>query len=133
MSQGGDGRSWDSGTLLPRDSVLPRLVRCLRGFLNEQPCRLLFFIVKRDEIGGGGCLDGLRETRLQELLRPAKTASRIMPWMRVLAAMRAKRCAGAAMSRALLNRTQGCLRHAVLRETGEVPFERPLPNFIRIL
>ena len=29
-----------------------------------------------------------------------------------------------------LARTEGCLRHAVLREIGEVPFEGPLPNFI---
>ena len=29
-----------------------------------------------------------------------------------------------------LARTEGCLRHAVLRETGEEPFEGPLPNFI---
>ena len=25
--------------------------------------------------------------------------------------------------------TEGCLRHAVHRETGEGPFEGPLPNF----
>ena len=29
-----------------------------------------------------------------------------------------------------LARTEGCLRHAVLRETGEEPFEGPLSNFI---
>ena len=30
----------------------------------------------------------------------------------------------------VLARTEGCLRDAVLRETGEEPFEGPLPNFI---
>ena len=47
----------------------PGLVRCLRCFLDEQPCRPLRVTVKRADIGGGGCLDDLRETRLQDLLR----------------------------------------------------------------
>ena len=48
--------------------MLPKLVRCLCGFLDEQPCYRLLITVKCAETGEGGCLDGLRETRLQELL-----------------------------------------------------------------
>ena len=69
MSQGCGGRASDSGALLPRDSVLPKLVRCLCGFLDEQPCGLLLVIVKCTEVCGSGGFDDLRQTRLQELLR----------------------------------------------------------------
>ena len=89
MSQGCNGRACHSG---PEDSVLPRLVCCLRGFLDEQPCCRLLIIVMRAEIGGGGCLDGLGERRVSRSCSrrtPAKTASRVMPSMRGLAAMRA--------------------------------------------
>ena len=65
MSQGGNGRACDSRASLPRESVLPRLVSCLRGFLDEQPCRRLLIVVKCAEVGGGGCLDDLQEL-LQE-------------------------------------------------------------------
>ena len=55
--------------LAARDSVLPRLVRCLFGFLDEQPCCRLLIIVKCTEVCGGGGVDDLRQTRLQEVLR----------------------------------------------------------------
>ena len=50
--------------------------------------------------------------------------------------MRAPTCAGAARSRALLNPipdwacAEGRLRHAVLCEAREEPFERPLPDLV---
>ena len=57
MAQGCDGQVCDSGALLSRDSVLPRLVRCLCGFLDEQQCCRLLIIVKCTEEWGGCCVE----------------------------------------------------------------------------
>ena len=72
------------------------------AFLNIHLRRCLLIAVECAEMGGSGCLDDLGETRLEDLIRrrSAQTASRITPWTRGLAAMRAP---GAAMTRALLN------------------------------
>ena len=64
--------------------------------------------------------------------RPAKTASRIC---QVGCDGGSQVSRGCDVSRSLepdswLARTEGCLRHAVLRETGEEPFEGPLPILI---
>ena len=69
MSEACNGRACNFGAVLPRDSVLSRLVRCLCGSLDEQPCCRLLIIVKCTEVSGGGGVDDLRQTRLQELLR----------------------------------------------------------------
>ena len=122
--EGCDGRICDARSLQSSN--------CLGCLLNVQLCSGLLIVVKSAEIGGGGCLDDLREARL-----PAQTASWIIALMRGLAAMRAPRCACAAMSRALLKPipdwpagAEGRLCRDVLCETREEPFERPLPDLV---
>ena len=81
MSQECDGWASDCGALLPRDSVLPRLVRCLCGFLDEQPCCLLLVTVKCTEVVEVAVkmTSDRRVSRSCSGRRPAKTASRIIP------------------------------------------------------
>ena len=73
MSQRCNVRACDSGALLPRDSVLPGLVRCLCGFLLS----LLRYV----EVAVSMTSDR-RVSRSWSRRRPAKTASRIMPRVR---------------------------------------------------
>ena len=70
--------------------------------LNIQLRCGLIFITKGAEISGSGCFDDRGKASLQGRFGrgPAKAAS--IAWTRGLAAMRAPRCAGAAMYRALL-------------------------------
>ena len=75
-----------------------------------------------------------RVSRICSGRRTAQTASRIIPWMRGLAAVRApKMYRNSDVSRSFvpdsgLSSTERGLRHAVLREIREEAFERPLPE-----
>ena len=74
------------------------------------------------------------ERRASRICSGVQTASRITAWMGGLAAMRAPRCAGATMSRALLNPIPDWpaprVCHAVLCEAQEEPFGTPLPDLV---
>ena len=106
MFEGCDGRVCDAWSLQSSNCLLPSFVCCLSCLQNIQLCRGLTFVIKGAETSGGGCFDDCRKANLLEVLWwkacPAQTASWIIAWMRGLAAMRAPRCAGAAMSRALM-------------------------------
>ena len=104
MFQGCDGRVCDAWSLQSSDCLLPRFFCCLSRLLNGHLCRGLIFVIKGTEIGGGGCVDNCLDARLV--------------------------CGSCDVSRSFepksrLARTQGCLRHAVLCEAPEEPFERP--------
>ena len=69
MFKGCDGRVGDTRSLQSSDGLLSGFVCHLGCLLNIQLYRCLLVAVECAEIGGGGCLDDLRETRLQDLLR----------------------------------------------------------------
>ena len=69
MFKGCDGRFCDARCEQSPNGSLPSFVCCLSCLLNMQLCRCLLIVVESAETGGGGGLDGLRETRLQDLLR----------------------------------------------------------------
>ena len=80
MSQGCNGGVCDSRAWLPRDSVLPRLVRCLRGFLDEQPCCRLLIIVKccvtdHAKYSRFGCFECSQVCRSRDVSRSPKPDS----------------------------------------------------------
>ena len=68
MFEGSDGRVFDDPSLHSSNCLLPSFVCCLVCLLYIQLCRCLLIVIKSAEIGGGGCLDDLREARLQDLL-----------------------------------------------------------------
>ena len=68
-SKGSDGRVWDARSLQSRDGLLPGFICRLGCLLNIQLRRSLLIAVECAEVGGGGCLDDLREMGLQDLLR----------------------------------------------------------------
>ena len=121
-----------------QDCLLPRFLCCLGRFLNIQLCRGLVFVIQGVEVGGGGCLDDLGKARLQDLLREkacpncvsdhgldARFGCDESPWM--------CRCSDVPRSFELNSRlasAEGRLCHAVLCETQEAPFERPLPDLV---
>ena len=69
MFKGCDGRVGDARSVQSRDGLLPGFVCRLGCLLNMQLRRCLLIAVECAEMGGGGCLDDLRETRLQDLPR----------------------------------------------------------------
>ena len=69
MFKGCDGRVCDAQSLQSRDCLLPSFVCRLGCLLNIQLRRCLLITVECAERGGGGCLDDLRGTRLQDLFR----------------------------------------------------------------
>ena len=69
MFRGCSGRVCGAWSLLSLDSQQPGFVCCLSCLLNIQLCRCLLIVVESAEIGLGGGLDDLRETRLRDLLR----------------------------------------------------------------
>ena len=66
MFKGCDGRVCDARSLQCRDGLLPGFVCRLGRLLNIQLRRSLLITVECAEISGGGSLDDLRETRLQQ-------------------------------------------------------------------
>ena len=67
--KGSDGQVCDARSVQSTDCLLPSFVCRLGCFLNIQLRRCLLNTVKRAEVGGGSCLDHLREACLQDLLR----------------------------------------------------------------
>ena len=135
MFQGCNGRVCDTRSLLSRDSLLSGFVCRLGCLLNIQPCRCLLVVVEK---GGGGGLDDLRETRLQDLLREnarPDCASDHTLDARFGCDESSQVCRSSDVSRSLepnsgLACIEGCLCRAVRRETREEPFERPLPDLV---
>ena len=88
---------------MPVDCVLPRFVCCLGHFLNVQLGRGSVFVIKGFEVEVVVPMTASRQASKGRFgRRPAVTASCIIAWILGLTAIRAPRCAGAAMSRALL-------------------------------
>ena len=95
MFQGCNGRVCDAGSLQSSSCLLPSFVCRLGCLLNMQLRRCVLVAVECAERSGSSCLDDLRETRLQDVLRKKARPDCVSDrtWMRGLAAM----------SRALLN------------------------------
>ena len=113
-------------------------VCCLSCLLNIQLRHGLLIVVKSAEIGGSGCLDDLGEARLTgsclgEGLRRPRLGS--LPGCAVWLQSEppdapGPRCLALFVPDSGLTSTERCLRHTVLRETREEPFERPLPKLV---
>ena len=83
MSKGYDGRACDSRALLPRDSVLLRLsAACAAFWMNSRAvaCTSLSSALREMEVAVSMTSDR-RVSRSCSERRPAKTASRIIPWI----------------------------------------------------
>ena len=97
-------------------------IHWLSNFLNIQRCRGSVFVITGVEVSGGGCFNDCSQASLQRLFQCPRVVSAVLQCspcsscgskkeshsrhspnpVHGLAAMRALRCAGAAMSRALL-------------------------------
>ena len=133
MFQGCNGQVCDTRSLQSRYSLLPSFV-CWLGCLLNMECA---------EIGGGGCLDDLRETRLQDLLkekaRPDSVSDHTLD-ARFGCDESSQMCRSSDVSRSFkpnsgLACTEGCLCRAVLREggvreTAARSRRRPLRHFV---
>ena len=131
MFKGCNGRVCDTRSLQSRDGLLPGFV-CRLGCLLNIHRLCLLVAVECAEIGGGGGLDDLRETRLQDLLREKACPNCVTD--RTLDA-RFEVCRSSDVPRSFepnsrLACAEGCLCHAVLCETREEPFKRPLPDLV---
>ena len=126
------------GPLQSRDGLLPGVVCRLGCLLNIQLRRCLLIAVECVKIGGGGCLDDLRETRLQDLLRKKACPNSVSDHTldaRFGCDESSHVCKSSDVPRSFepdsrLACAEGCLCRAVLRETTEEPFERPLPDLV---
>ena len=68
MFEGCDGWLCDARSVQSPNCLRPSFVCCLGCLLNIQLRRCLLISVEYAEVGGGTCLDDLREARLQEML-----------------------------------------------------------------
>ena len=112
MFKGDDGRVCDARSLQSRDGLLPGFVCRLGCLLNTQPRRCLLIAVECAEMAVS--MTSERRVSRSSRRRLAQTASRIMPWMSGLAAMRTPKCARAAMSRPLVYPIRTGLRRGLL-------------------
>ena len=98
----------------------------------------MLIAVECAEIGGGGCLDDLRETRLQDLLREKACPNCVSDHTldaRFGCDESSQVCRSSDVSRSFepnsgLTCAEGRLCHAVLCDAQEGPFERPLPDLV---
>ena len=94
--------------------------------------------VQSAEIGGGGCLDDLGEARLQNLPWEKACPNCVLDHSlnaRIGCDESSPVCRSRDVSRSCvpyfrLACAERCLRHTVLRETREEPFERTVPNLV---
>ena len=128
----------DTWSLQSSNCLLPSFVFCLSCLLYIQLCRGLIFVVKDAEIGGGGCFDDRGEASLQEVLREKACPSCVLDHClnaRFGCDESSQVCWTCDVLRSLepdsgLACAECRLRHTVLRETREEPFERPLPKLV---
>ena len=121
-----------------RDGLLPGFVCSLGCLLNMQLRRCLLITVECAEVGGGGCLDDLGETRLQDLLRRKACPNCISDHTldaRFGCDESSQVCRNSDVPRPFepnsgLASAEGRLRHPVLCEAREEPIERPLPDLV---
>ena len=136
----------DAWSLQSSNCLLPSFVCCLSCLLNIQLRRCLLITVKCAEVGGGSCLDDLREARLQDLLREKACPNCVSDHSlnaRFGCDESSQECRSSDVSRSFepnsrLACAEGCLCHAVLceaqkralRETAARSRRRPLPPVV---
>ena len=117
----------DARPLQPSNGLLPRFVCCLGRLLNVQLCRGFVLTNRGSEVGGDCCVDDRGQASLQRLLVWQTTCDSILDhsWDTRFGCFQCP-----LVSNPRLTCAECGLRHPVLRETLEEPFERPVPNLV---